>query len=39
MGISSGIAYGLNTNGIVSEFTSGAKDMLTAALVVGWQAV
>lgn len=35
MGISSGIAYGLNTNGIVSEFTSGAKDMLTAALVVG----
>ncbi|MDD4638448.1 MAG: AbgT family transporter [Bacteroidales bacterium] len=35
MGISSGAAYGLNTNGIVSEFISGAKDMLTAALVVG----
>ncbi len=35
MGISSGIAYGLNTNSIVSEFVTGAKDMLTAALVVG----
>ncbi len=35
MGISSGIANGLKTNSIVSEFVAGAKDMLTAALVVG----
>lgn len=35
MGIFSGIACGLSANGVVKEFLSGAKDILSAALVVG----
>jgi uncharacterized ion transporter superfamily protein YfcC len=35
MGLLSGISYGYGTGSMVKEFTTGAKDMLTAALVVG----
>lgn len=37
-GILSGIAIGLSPNNIVKEFLSGAKDILSAALVVGFAA-
>ncbi len=35
MGILSGFAYGEDADGIISGFLTGAKDMLSAALVVG----
>lgn len=35
MGIFSGYAGGLGTDGVIREFTAGAKDILGAALVVG----
>lgn len=35
MAISSGIATGMNANNIVKEFLNGAKDILSAALVIG----
>lgn len=35
MGIIAGIAYGLSANSIAKEFIVGAKDILTAALIVG----
>lgn len=35
MGIFSGYACGLGTDGVIREFTAGAKDILGAALVVG----
>lgn len=35
MGILSGYVCGLGTDGVIREFTAGAKDILSAALVVG----
>lgn len=35
MGVLSGFAYGEETNTIIKEFMNGAKDMLSAAIVVG----
>jgi len=35
MGIFSGYAFGLNTDKIIAEFLTGAKDILSAAIVVG----
>lgn len=35
MGILSGFAAGLGTDGVIAEFTAGAKDILGAAIVVG----